>query len=215
MFLTLTVIGLAGLAAMAMPALARLGHAHAHAQPTHAPQVHGAHGGPGLRGLRGHGAPTAGRGRSDVMLPADTASRTLLRFVPSLRAICSALALYGAFGNALVRAAHWAPLVAGLSAVVPALLVERFTVRPVWNLLFRFQGQPSSPLEELVMAEARAVVPFRNGRGLVSAERDGRVVQLLAQLRGDQAALAVKVGDRLRIDDVDARRERVTVSLLD
>jgi hypothetical protein len=147
-------------------------------------------------------------------IPADTTPARVLRFVPSPRAICSVLALYGAFGNALLRAGHLPFASAAIVAVLPALLVERFVVRPVWNLLFRFQGQPSAPLEALLLSEALAVVPFRNGRGLVSVERDGRVVQLAATLREDQAAIAVKVGERLRIEDVDARREHVTVSVI-
>ena len=57
------------------------------------------------------------------------------------------------------------------------------------------------------------MVPFRNGRGLVSTVRDGRRVQLAACLRKDQESVPVKVGDRLLIEDVDAAKERVTVSV--
>src|SRR5258707_1377157 len=147
--------------------------------------------------------PAAGAGgRSHEVIPADAAPSGLLRFVPSPRAISSVLALYGASGNALVHAGHMRFAPAALVAVVPALLIERFMVRPVWNLLFRFQGQPSSPLDALLLSEAQAVVPFRNGRGIVSVVRDGRVVQLAATLREDHASLPVKVGDRLRIQDV-------------
>jgi hypothetical protein len=148
------------------------------------------------------------------VIPADAAPGGLLRFVPSPRAICSVLALYGAFGNALVHAGHLPFATAALVAVLPAMLFEYAAVRPVWNLLFRFQGQPSSPLDALLLSEAQAVVPFRNGRGMVSVVHDGRVVQLAATLREDHAALPVRVGDRLRIEDVDARRERVTVSVV-
>jgi hypothetical protein len=103
---------------------------------------------------------------------------------------------------------------AALVAVVPTLLVEWFLVRPLWNLTYRFQGEASSPLEGLVMSEAAAVVPFRNGKGMVSTVRDGRLVQFAARLREDQRALPVKVGDRLLIEEVDTRLERVTVSIL-
>ena len=135
------------------------------------------------------------------------------RFIPSPRLIFSVLALYGAFGNALVRAAHLTPLVAALLAVVPAAAVERFAVTPLWNLLFRFEGRSSSPLEELVLGDATAVTAFRNGRGIVSLVRDGRLVQFSAQLIEAQAALEVRVGDRLRVEDLDAQRERLTVSV--
>ena len=225
MFLTLMVVGLVGLGVMAMPILG--GRAHAHLSPG-APTVghavgaamgHGAHsiGAAAARG--GGGAATSSSlgsraaGASET-LPADAqVGRGRLRLLPSPRAMFSVLALYGAFGNALVHAAHLEVGLAALIALVPALLIEWFLVRPLWSLLFRFQGHPSTPLEELVLAEARAVVPFRNGRGIVSTVRDGRLVQLAARLRDDEASVPVKVGDRLRIEDVDAARERLTVSI--
>ena len=233
LFLTLMVVGLVGLVMMAFPAFRHHGHVHAahgghgaagHAAAGHAATGHVARAGavPRLAGGR------AGAGRSAIVpgntgatvgagaetIPADATPAGLLRFVPSPRAICSALALYGAFGNALIHAGHLPFVPAAIAAAVPALLVEHFLVRPVWNLLFRFEGQPSSPLDTLLMSEAQAVVPFRNGRGLVSVVRDGRAVQLVATLREDHGALPVKVGDRLRIEDVDAARERVTVSVV-
>ena len=219
LFLTLMVVGLVGLVMMALPVFRH--HGHAHAASGHAAAGHAAIGRAGatprLGGRAGGSAIVVGRSGTAAgaeVIPADAAHEGLLRFVPSPRAICSVLALYGAFGNALVHAGHLRFASAALLAALPALLVEYFAVRPVWNLLFRFQGQPSSPLDALLMCEAQAVVPFRNGRGLVSVVRDGRVVQLAATLREDHAALPVKVGDRLRIEDVDARRERVTVSVV-
>lgn len=217
MFLTLTVVGLVGLFMMAMPAFGRHGHV---------PLAHGSRSVFGHSSLPHPGSGHTGGGRAilDASRAGAAASAAheiasavplrVLRFVPSPRAMCSVLALYGAFGNALVRAGHLSFFLAALAAVLPALLVEYSVVRPVWNLLFRFQGQPSSSLEALLFSEARAVVPFRNGRGIVSVERDGRVVQLVANLRDDHAMLPVRVGDRLRIEDVDARRERVTVSIV-
>ncbi len=224
-------IGLAGLVAMAFPAFARHGGTH----PTHATHAHGgalgrggasspAHGhlhGPriGVRGQRGAGEAVSGGPSSaatdpaNLVVPPDVVPTTLLRFIPSPRTICSLLALYGAFGNALLHAAHLRFGVAAVAALAPALLVESLLVRPVWNLVFRFQGQPSSPLADLLFAEARAVVPFRNGRGLVSAVRDGRLVQLSARLREEDATVVVKVGDRLCIEDIDSAHERVTVSI--
>ena len=219
MFVVLMIVGLGGLFFMAMPAFGRHGHAHAHAH------AHGGRGGRFLpRGPRAGRAATVATDASGVAgaasaagkpVPAETPVERVLALVPSPRAVCSVLALYGAFGNALVRAGHVRFGVAAIVAVIPALLVERFVVRPVWNLLFRFEGQPSSPLEQLLLTEAKAVVPFRNGRGLVSVVRDGRVVQLSATLRDDQTELAVRVGDRLRVEEVDSPRERVTVSVLD
>jgi hypothetical protein len=205
-FLTLMVIGLVGLAAMAIPAF---GHSHS------ALSGHGC--GHAAHGLAHHAhgvtAPHT-RGVWQQLLPADPAHESRWRFLPSPRAVFSVLSLYGAFGNAGVRAFHLSPSLAALAAVVPTLLVERLLVRPLWNALFRAQGAASSPLEQLISSEARAVVPFRNGRGLVSTVRDGRLVQLAASLRQDQESLPVKVGDRLLIEEVDARKERVTVSAL-
>ncbi|HTB72409.1 MAG TPA: hypothetical protein VK762_04155 [Polyangiaceae bacterium] len=222
LFLTLMVVGLVGLFMMALPAFKHHGHVHA----THAGRGVLARGGSPRSGA-GHaggdrtavvtdaagGVSAASAGREIV--PSSARLAWLLRFVPSPRALCSVLALYGAFGNALVRAFHMSVGAAVLVAALLALLVERLIVRPVWNLLFHFQGQPSSPLGVLVLSEAQAVVPFRNGRGMVSVVRDGRVVQLAATLREDHAGLPVRVGDRLRIEDVDARRERVVVSIVD
>jgi len=216
------VAGLAGLLVMAMPAFGRHGHVHAahggRALLGRSSLTHSGHGAGGGRAILDAGKAAAAAGAAGAASAAQEIASSvpvrLLRFVPSPRAVCSVLAIYGAFGNALVRAGHLSFSVAALTAALPALLVEFAVVRPVWNLLFRFQGQPSSSLEALLLSEARALVPFRNGRGIVSVERDGRIIQLVASLREDQADLLVKVGDRLRIEDVDARRERVTVSMV-
>jgi len=217
MFLILMVVGLVGLIAMAIPAFA-----HGHALSGHAAHGigagHGAlHGAAAHGGLRAALTPAQGGGRSvaaQLLIPADPAQHSRWRFVPSPRAVFSVLALYGAFGNAGVHAFHLALPLAALAAAVPALLVEWTLVRPLWRLLFRFQASESSPLEQLVLTEAEAVVPFRNGRGIVSTVRDGRRVQLSACLRADQQAVPVRVGERLLIEDVDAAHERVTVSVL-
>jgi hypothetical protein len=127
--------------------------------------------------------------------------------------VFSVLALYGAFGNAAVHAFHLRPLAAAFGALPPALLIEWALVRPLWNMLFRLHGSASSPLEQLILTEAEAVLPFRNGRGMIKTVRDGRSVQLSARLRKGQETLPVRVGDRLVIEDVDPARERVTVSI--
>jgi hypothetical protein len=227
MFLIMMVIGLVGLAMMAIPAFVGHGappstHGHAGAfdhggagghLPAHAPPGHvGAH-------AVSHAEPTPGAAAqpnpSQELLPAAVGARTgIVRWVPSPRAVFTVLALYGAFANLLVDAFHLAAVLAALIAVFPTLLVERLAVRPLWNLVFRFQGRPSAPLEQLLLSDAVAVVPFRNGRGIVSTNREGRIVQLAARLCDDQVTLPVKVGDRLRIEDIDARNERVTVSVL-
>jgi hypothetical protein len=176
--------------------------------PSHGP----AHA-PALLPAPGH-APHHGQGHG--LLPATTAASSgIARWLPSPRGVFTALALYGAFGNALVESFHLPALTAALAAVLPTLLVERFAVRPLWNLVFKLQAQPTASLEHLILGECTAVVPFRNGRGIVSTNREGRVVQLRACLCEPQTSQPVKVGDRLRIEDVDAQHERVTVSVMD
>jgi hypothetical protein len=197
MFVTLMVIGLVGLVVMAVPAFVHhgaIGHGHG---------VHGV--------LHAKSAVTQALVKQPDAGALATAGAT--RFIPSPRLVFSVLALYGAFGNALERAFHLTPLIAALVAVVPAGLVERFCVTPLWNLVFRFAGPSSSPLAELVLCDATAVTAFRNGRGMVSLVRDGRLVQFAAQLVDADAAKPVRVGDRLRVEDLDAQRERLTVSV--
>lgn len=216
MFLTLIVVGLVGLGMMAVPALFGAGHGPGHAG--HLPPA-----APGHAQLHVHAHVDAGSAHGQALatpaskldnLMVATAARTGRSFIPSPRALFSLCALYGGSGNALVHAAHLSGRTAALIAILPAVVVERFLIRPAWNLIFRFQAPPSAPLEELILAEAQAVTPFRNGRGLVSLVRDGRRVQLHARLRDEEAALPVAFGQRLRIEDVDARQERVTVSLI-
>ncbi len=212
MFLTIMVVGLVGLVVMALPALGHHGAAHplgGHGPGAHVGQL--AHGhAPQLSTPATQALTTQTHGTNALTL----APTGITRFLPSPRLVFSLLALYGAFANALLHAAHLTPLVAALVAVLPAALVERLLVTPLWRLLFRFQGQPSTPLEVLILAEASAVTPFRNGRGIVSLVRDGRAVQFSASLVEAQAGLTVRVGDRLRVEDVDARNERLTVSVL-
>jgi hypothetical protein len=72
-------------------------------------------------------------------------------------------------------------------------------------------------LESAVEDEARAVTSFdASGHGLVAVELDGQVVQLLATLTATErnAARKVRAGDRLRIEAVDAARNRCTVTYL-
>ena len=210
MFLTLMVIGLVGLLMMALPALG--GHHHWSSQG-------GGHGGAGTHGAAphadtaaAHADATSARGLNQPALV--PAGHSNLRFLLSPRTIFSLCALYGAFGNALVHAAHLSHATAALFAIAPAIVVEWVLVRPIWNLMFRYKADASSPLEQLICAEAQAVSPFRNGRGMITTVRDGRQVQLTACLTEEHAALPVRFGQRLRIEDVDARRERVVVSVI-
>lgn len=223
-FLMLMIAGLVGLVLMALPGMAR----HGHAGTAHGIGGHVAHGGlrlhAGPRGAgqiaRGHAPANVGRlsaraaragghGKEGI----STAGFSAARLIPSPRTVFSLLTLYGAFGNAFVQAGHMPPKLAAILAIVPAALLERLVITPLWNLLFRFQGTPSSELTTLVLQEAEAVTPFRNGRGLVSVERDGRIVQFRAELAAEQARMPVRVGDKLTIESVDPTNERVTVAV--
>ena len=102
-------------------------------------------------------------------------------------------------------------------AAVGGIVFEWAFVAPLWRSLFRFASNPAATLEGSLMSEARATSGFdNNGQGLVAVEVDGQIVQCLGTLRSDDMALGVRVraGDVLRVEDVDARRSRCTVSFV-
>src|SRR6185437_14870778 len=137
---------------MALPAFARHGSAGAAGsvlRAGHVAKVGALHGASaalkgtavlkGTAALKGAAAKAAGQAvAGKAGDAANAASGGLARFFPSPRLIFSLCALYGAFGNALERAAHLSMLEAALVAIVPAVAVERFAVTPLWNWLFRF-----------------------------------------------------------------------------
>ncbi len=235
-FLILMIIGLAGLLLMALPGLHR--HPQVGAAPRSAPPGHGGlrlgHGARGHAGgpanaQPGHGTASPGPGRHTPAAQAPPAvaggkagaqaqpnadAFRAFRFVPSPRAIFSVMTMFGAFGYALVAGMQLSPLPAGLLALPPACGIEYFAVRPLWNLMFQFQGQPCSSLATLRFCEARAVTPFRNGRGLVEVELDGRILQLSARLAEPQAGAPIRVGDLLLIEDVNVAAQRVVVNVV-
>lgn len=196
-FVAFMVVGIAGLLAIALPGVARHGHA---AQGGHA---HAAH-------STGHA--NAGRSSSGAKVAAANLP-WWLQVLASPRVIFTLFALYGAFGNAFVGAAKLPMAISAVAAIVPAALVERLLVRPLWNKLASAGAEPCAPLEDLVLRDAVAVTPFANGHGIVEVEREGRAVQFTAYLTDGDRAAPIRVGDRLKVDDVDSKRERLTVSL--
>src|ERR1700709_2129120 len=111
-FLVLMVVGLVGLAMMAIPALAGHGTTavgHGHAQlPSHAP----GHGSAQLP-APAHAPALPNGGSPREMLPAATQNRNgIARWLPSPRAAFTVLALFGAFGNVFVAVFHLSTLVA-------------------------------------------------------------------------------------------------------
>ncbi len=207
-FLIVMFLGMVGLGLMAIPGIGRGHGVHAGMHTTHGPvHVGGAHG-PAAHAPGAHASPSNGNSTN-----AEAAMASSLRWFPSPRMVFSLITLFGAFGFALESGAHLHEPFAALIAIIPAVLVEKYAVTPAWNSLMQFEGKPSSPLEELVMTEAEAVTPFRNGKGMVTVIRDERAVQLLAHLRDDQKTVEVHVGDKLVIEQVDSQNERVTVSI--
>jgi len=133
----------------------------------------------------------------------------------SPRVLFSLLVGFGTPG-VLVRPILVVPLAFG-TALAGGLLFEQLFVGPVWNFLMRFASAPALSLESCLQDEVRAATAFdTDGHGLVTAELDGQVVQVLATLRPEDRVTGVRVraGDRLRIEEVDDRRQRFVVSPL-
>jgi hypothetical protein len=103
------------------------------------------------------------------------------------------------------------------AALVGGILFERVLVTPIWNFAFRFESAPALTLEHTMGSEAKAVTTFdADGQGLIAVDVDGQVVQLLGTLSATDRGYRSRVtaGTLLRIEDVDAARNRCTVSLL-
>ena len=192
-------IGAVGFLAMALTGLGRHGHAHARG-PAH-----------------GHGHAHVGA-KHTHQIHASSARASAVSWLWSLtspRVLFSLLIGFGTTGLVL-RSALSSPLTLA-AAVAGGLLFEQLFVGPVWNFLMRFASAPALTLESVLQDEVQAVTGFdANGHGLVTAEVDGQVVQVLATLRAEDRATGVRIraGDRLRVEEVDGRRNRCVVSPL-
>lgn len=168
---------------------------HAHAGDAHAGHTHASHHGPHVKG------------GSD--------SRWSLGALLSPRLIFGVLLGFGATGF-LGRHLLSGPLLFAL-AVAGGAAFELLAAGPVSNFFFRFASRPAQTLESALEDEVHAVSGFdANGQGMVALELDGQRVQLLATLSAEDRAAGVKVrtGDRLIVQEVDAARNRCTVSVL-
>jgi hypothetical protein len=99
-------------------------------------------------------------------------------------------------------------------AVLGGVAFERYFVSPLWNFMSRFESNPAATLESAVTDEAKAITNFDDsGHGLISLEVDGQVVQCLGTLSTTErdAGIRIRAGDLVRIEDVDASRNRCTV----
>jgi len=195
---------------------AGLGHAgHAgHGDAGHLHLGHGHHGS-GHEVAHGHVVHDSSHGHHSVTHGEHGVASRALWTIASPRFLFSFALGFGATGLIARQALSGAFLAA--AAVGGAVLLERALVSPLWNLIMRFASKPAQMLESAVADEATAVTAFDpNGHGIVSLEVDGQIEQILATLSEEDRRLGVRIraGQRVRIDDVDAERNRCTVSLL-
>ena len=134
----------------------------------------------------------------------------------SPRVLFSALVGAGAAGVVLQNV-----LMEPVRAVVAALcgiFFETLLVGPVWRFVMGFGSAPARTLDQSLLSQARAETGFdANGQGLISIELDGQVAQVLGTLckKDREARVRVRAGDRLLVEDIDAARNRCTVSRYD
>lgn len=210
-------VGAIGLAVMAVGGLAHVGHQGQSGGGPVGHTGHVGHAAAGARGAlagrattRGHaargGRATSGGGIQGLVSQAFwTATSPRLLFSLLIGFGITGLVLRPVLGGFALNAA----------AAAGALLIDRFFVMPIWNLTLRFASEPAATLESALADEGTAVTSFdANGQGIVSLEVDGQVVQVLGTLQSSDRALGVRVraGERVRIEDVDAARNRCTVS---
>lgn len=197
-------LGGAGLAAMAAGGLFAQHHGRDHTDDV----TLLAH----LAGRAGRGAARAG-GRGGVVKAAGGGRASWVLAILSPRVLFSVLVGFGATG--MVARAWLTPWPALAAAALGGVAFERGVVAPLWNFLLKFASRPALTLESAVMDRAQAVTGFdAAGCGLVAIELDGHIVQVLATLTAAERAAGVRVraGDRVRIEEVDAARNRCTVS---
>lgn len=210
------VAGGSGLGLMALGGLSRGGGHSGHGPATHgghsahaghvgtAGHAHGAHGG-GHAAHHGHAGQPAREGGS---------GSGWIQSLLSPRVLFAVMVGFGAGG--ILATPLGEPWRAG-AAILAAVGFETLLVGPLWRLLFRFESNPAVTLESSIEDDARAVTGFdADGCGLVALEVDGQIVQLLATLTLDERERGVRVrqGDVVRVDAVDAARNRCTVRSL-
>lgn len=204
LYLTSLAIGGVGLAVMAVSGFMHGGHAG-----------HAGHGGDaGHGGHAGHGGAHHGDSHGGHGSHGDHSVAQSLLALMSPRVLFSVALGLGTTGVVL-RPALIEPLLFA-AALAGGIFFERLLVGPVWNFLFRFESRPALTLESATGGDATAVSAFdANGQGLIALEVDGQMVQLLGTLRASdrEMRVPVRVGTKLRVEDVDAARHRCTVSV--
>ena len=204
-------LGATGLVVMALGGLehhtGHAGHTPHASGPTGALSGHGHHGAALPNSAHGHAhqSHTEQHGTAQGKLWAFLSPRVLFRF------------LVGVGASGLLRD-RWLfePLVAA-GALAGGVLFERYVVTPIWNGLLHFASEPAQTLARAVFEVAQAVTDFdAQGQGLIAVELDGQLVQVLGILRAEELSIGVRVrrGGRVRIEEVDAVRNRCLVSSL-
>jgi hypothetical protein len=232
LYLTSLALGGVGLGAMAMSGF--LHHAPGHGHTAHGHTAHG-HTGPGHTAhghtaqahtphgpaAHSHAGVASGHSHGDAQTAAHGAHGSHTGVSQSLMSLMSPRVLFsvclglGTTGL-LLRGFLGGPLLF-LAALAGGVIFNRVLVTPIWNFAFRFESNPALTLESATGGEATAVSSFdANGQGLIAIDVDGQIVQVLGTLRPEDRAYRAKVpaGTKLRVEDVDAARNRCTVSLL-
>ena len=191
-------LGGAGLAAMGLHSF---GH---HGAGSHGPGHSHGHG--GSHG-HGHGAAHHAHGAH----PSHGRAALALLSPRILFSVLLGVGLTGLLGRPFL--AGWLLLAV---ALVGGVAFERLAVAPLWHFLMRFSSAPALTLEHCIADDATAVTAFDpRGHGLIAVELDGQLIQVLGTLRraDRDAGRQVRAGDRVRIEEVDAVRNRCTVSV--
>ncbi len=230
LYLTCLALGGVGLGSMALSGFLHRapghGPVHAHGAAAHG-HAHGGHGaaahGPHSQGGAAHGthAPAAGAHSTQGHTHASEGGGSSGRGIDGLLALMSPRLLFSVCLGLGTTGLVLEPFIGGpllfIAALLGGFLFERLLVSPIWKFAFRFESAPALTLEHSTGSEARAVTTFdADGQGLIAIDVDGQIVQLLGTLRAADRAYRTRVtaGTMLRIEDVDAARNRCTVSLL-
>ncbi len=216
LYISSLLLGAIGLGTMALSGLGNRGHSGAHGHS------HSAHGGDALGHVHG-GHSHAGHVHAHGHAIAHNVGTSLAQSVAS-KAFWSITSPRFLFSFALgfgVAGELFKPVLGGpallAAAIGGGILFERLLVSPLWNFAMRFASKPAETLESAITDEATAVTSFdNNGQGIVSLEVDGQIHQILATLKASDRlpGTRVRAGQRLRVDEVDAERNRCTVTLL-
>lgn len=216
LYISSVLLGAIGLGTMALSGLGNRGHSSAQGTGHGAPGGHAAgHGHVGhSHAGHAHGPGHAIAHTVGTSLAQSVASKAFWS-ITSPRFLFSFALGFGVAGQ-LFRSALGGPALLA-AAIGGGILFERLLVSPLWNFAMRFASKPAETLESAITDEATAVTSFDdNGQGIVSLEVDGQVHQILATLKASDRlpGTRVRAGQRLRVDEVDAERNRCTVTLL-